>query len=127
MVTARARELPAGEREQDRDRDSRKPKVAPFSLPPNPDGRCGLQLLLLREAAVVLVDEPLRVEPEVVRVGAEESLRVAVPGKMSNRSSSSAMRYRARIRVARSTSASSSFWRIRASRRLLPISNTCDS
>jgi hypothetical protein len=67
MVAARARELSADEREQDRDRESREPKVAPCSSPPNPDGRRGLRLFLLRKAAVVLVDEPLRVEPEVVR------------------------------------------------------------
>jgi hypothetical protein len=81
MVAARARELPADEREQERDRDSREPKVGPRSSPPNPDGRRGLKLLLLREAAVVLVDERLRVEPEVVRVGAEKSLREGRPGE----------------------------------------------
>ena len=47
----------------------------------------------------------------------------ARPGSASNCSSSSAWRYRERMCVARSTSARSSCWRSRASRRLLPISN----
>ncbi len=46
------------------------------------------------------------------------------PGRISKSSSSSARTYFARTFVASSTSVKSSPWRVRASRRLFPISNT---
>jgi hypothetical protein len=47
----------------------------------NPYRSGSVELLLGGEAAVVFVDEPLRVEIEVVRIGAEEPLRVGSAGQ----------------------------------------------
>src|SRR3989442_1032438 len=56
-------------------------QVAPTRIQSVPPGRRTSELLLRREPAVVFVDELLCVEPEVVRIRAEESFRVRRPGE----------------------------------------------